>query len=36
MLLACAVALVASSLTLFTGFGLGTLLLPALGRSLVG
>ena len=30
MLLACLVALVASGLTLFTGFGLGTLLLPAL------
>ncbi len=34
MLLACAVALIASSLTLFTGFGLGTLLLPALALNM--
>jgi hypothetical protein len=34
LVLPCAVAFVASALTLFTGFGLGTLLLPALAVSM--
>jgi len=34
LLLPCGVAFLASALTLFTGFGLGTLLLPALALSL--
>ena len=34
MILACLVALLASALTLFTGFGLGTLLLPAFALSM--
>jgi uncharacterized membrane protein YfcA len=34
VILACVVALIASTLTLFTGFGLGTLLLPALALQM--